>query len=90
MCTSVGPKTSRSSDAGRYHRAHSPTPTSGRWREEVSSTRWHWAGAGFTLPLQRGGQLNVMEGLWVFFLSFLFFCYFYGMYVSMNLYSYIT
>lgn len=41
-------------------------------------------------PLQRGGQLNVMEGLWVFFLSFLFFCYFYGMYVSMNLYSYIT
>lgn len=41
-------------------------------------------------PLQRGGQLNVMEGLWVFFLSFLFFCYLYGMYVSMNLYSYIT
>lgn len=56
MCTSIGPETSRSSDAGHYHRAHSPTPTSGRWREEVSLTRWHWAGAGFTLPLRRGGR----------------------------------
>lgn len=56
MCTSVGPETSCSSDAGHYHQAHSPTPTLGRWREEVSLTRWHWAGAGFTLPLWRGGR----------------------------------
>lgn len=81
MCTSVGPETSRSQDAGHCHRAHSPTPTSGCWREEVSLTTWHWAGAGFTLPLGAGGQLKIMEGLWVFLLSFLFLCHFYGMYV---------